>query len=331
MGSIARRFVPFPSAKLISFAGGPVKAESTSYNPWHHRVAVLIAFLTFVVIVAGALVTSEDAGLSVPDWPTSYGHILRFPPWIGGIVYEHSHRMIAWVTGVLTIVIAFWTLFADRRRWMKVLGFAALATIVVQGILGGVTVLNFLPPAISTAHSAVGQTFFCITVAIAIFTGRKWVESAPAPIADNGHPKVLVLCVYAIGILYLQLVLGGMFRHHGMDWWPHVVNALCAALVVTWTGIRALIEFPRIQAIRRPAALALFTLMVQLLLGFAAFLTRVVRTGTQATNGMVISTVAHTAVGALLLAIVIVLTIQVWRNVAATQRQEVPEGRTITA
>jgi cytochrome c oxidase assembly protein subunit 15 len=308
-----------------------VKSEVTPYNPWHHRIAVFIAFLTFVVIIAGALVTSEDAGLSVPDWPTSYGHILRLPPWVGGIVYEHSHRVIASITGILTIVIAFWTLFFDRRRWMKYLGFGALATIVVQGILGGVTVLNFLPPAISTAHSAVGQTFFCIAVAIAVFTGRKWVENAPAPIADNGHPKVLVLCVYAIGILYLQLVLGGMFRHHGMNWWPHVVNAVCVALVVTWTSVRALIEFPRVEAIRRPAALMLFILMVQLLLGFAAFLTRVVWSGPQANNPMVISTVAHTAIGALLLANAVVLTIQVWRNVAATQRQEVPEGRTATA
>jgi heme a synthase len=308
-----------------------VKSESTPYNPWHHRVAVFIALLTFVVIVAGALVTSEDAGLSVPDWPTSYGHILRLPPWVGGIVYEHSHRMIASVTGILTIVIAFWTLFADRRRWMKYLGFAALVTIVVQGILGGVTVLNFLPPAVSTAHSAVGQTFFCIAVAIAIFTGRKWVESTPAPMADNGHPKLLVLCFYSIGILYLQLVLGGMFRHHGMSWWPHVVNSVSVALILTWTAIRALIEFPRIEAIRRPATLLVFILVVQLLLGFAAFLTRVAWSGPQANNPMVLSTVAHTSVGALLLANVIVLTIQVWRNVAATRTQEVPEGRIAAA
>src|SRR5438270_4919260 len=170
-----------------------MNSESTPFNRWHHRVAVFVAFLTFIVIVAGALVTSEDAGLSVPDWPTSYGHVLRLPPWVGGIVYEHSHRMIAATTGILTIVIAFWTLFADRRRWMKYFAFAALATIVVQGVLGGITDLNFLPPAVSTAHSAVGQTFFCIAVAIAIFTGRKWVEETPSPVADTGQPRVLVL------------------------------------------------------------------------------------------------------------------------------------------
>ena len=308
-----------------------MKSDSTPYNPWHHRVAVVIALLTFVVIVAGALVTSEDAGLSVPDWPTSYGHILRLPPWVGGIVYEHSHRMIAGATGILTIVIAFWTLFADRRRWMKYLGFGALATIVLQIILGGLTVRNFLPPAVSTAHSAVGQTFFCIAVAIAVFTGRKWVEEVPSPVADNGHPKVLVLCAYSLGLLYVQLVFGGMFRHHGMSWWPHVVNAVTVALCLAWTAVRALIAFPRIVAVRRAAALLVFALMVQLLLGFAAFLTRIAWPGSQANNRMVISTVAHTSVGALLLAITVVLTIQVWRHAALTQKQEVPEGRTAMA
>ena len=151
-------------------------SETVSYNPWHHRIAVFIAVVTFFVIIAGALVTSEDAGLSVPDWPTSYGHFLRLPPWVGGIVFEHSHRMIAFFTGTCTLVIAFWTLFVERRRWMKILAFGALATIIVQGILGGVTVLHFLPPAVSTAHAAIAQTFFCIAVAIAVFTGRHWVE-----------------------------------------------------------------------------------------------------------------------------------------------------------
>ncbi len=116
-----------------------MKSDSALYNAWHHRIAVFIACATLIVIIAGALVTSEDAGLSVPDWPTSYGHLIRFPPWVGGIVYEHSHRMIAWLTGFCTIVIAFWTWFVDRRRWMKALALGALGTIITQGILGGMT------------------------------------------------------------------------------------------------------------------------------------------------------------------------------------------------
>ena len=98
-----------------------MKPASTPYNAAHHRFAVFIACATFVLIIAGALVTSNDAGLSVPDWPTSYGSYYKLPPWTGGIIYEHSHRMIAEVTGVLTIAITVWTWFADRRRWMKAL------------------------------------------------------------------------------------------------------------------------------------------------------------------------------------------------------------------
>lgn len=306
--------------------------EATPYRPWHHRIAVLIAVITFFVIIAGAMVTSEDAGLSVPDWPTSYGHLVKLPPWIGGIVFEHSHRMIAEVDGACTLLIAFWTLFVERRRWMKVLGIAALATIIIQGILGGITVLHFLPPAVSTAHAAVGQTFFAIAVLIAVFTSRKWVEEMPQIVPDAGHPKLLVLCFYSIFILYVQLVLGGMFRHHGMPWWPHVVNAACVTVLLGWTGIRAIRGFRGIPAIKRNAMIMVHLLAIQLLLGYGAYYTRIVM-GAHATEPdliTVLTTVTHVAVGALLLASTAVLTVHTWRNVALFRSREVP-ANAITA
>lgn len=308
------------------------KSVSTPFNAWHHRTAVFIACATLVVIIFGAVVTSEDAGLSVPDWPTSYGHYLRLPPWVGGIVYEHSHRMVAFFTGVCTTVIAFWTLFADRRRWMKMLAFGALGTIIAQGILGGMTVRHFLPPAVSSAHATVAQTFFCIAVAIAVFTGPKWIEETPQFEADQGHPTLLTLGLLSILVLYVQLILGAMFRHHGMPWWPHVLNAVVVALVLTWTGVSAVLRFPRIDAVRRPAVLLLFLVVIQLCLGFAAFLTRVVwgAGAPQPEFPMVISTVAHVAVGALLLATTAVLTLQVWRHALPVQQKEtVPQGRSV--
>jgi heme a synthase len=310
-----------------------LKSVSTPYKPGFHRFALFTACSTFLLIIAGALVTSNDAGLSVPDWPTSYGHVVRLPPWIGGIRYEHSHRMIAGFTILLTVSIALWTWLADRRRWMKALALGALGTIIAQAVLGGITVLHFLPPAISTAHAAVAQTFFCIAVAIAVFTSSRWVKEDPQTISDDQQPSLLTLCLLSILILYVQLILGAMFRHHGMPWWPHVLNALIVALVLTWTAVTALVRFPRVDAIRRPAVLLLFLLVIQLCLGFAAFLTRVVW-GTDAPQPefpMVVSTVAHVAVGALLLAIVAVLTLQVWRHLPAAQKQEVPEGRAVRA
>jgi heme a synthase len=310
-----------------------LKTGATPFNRLFHRFAVFTACATFILIIAGALVTSNDAGLSVPDWPTSYGHVLKLPPWVGGIRYEHSHRMIAGFTMLLTLAIALWTWFADRRRWMKALGVGALGTIIAQAALGGLTVLKFLPPAISTAHAAVAQTFFCIAVAIAVFTGKPWVEETPQTFSDNQHPSLQTLSLLSILILYVQLIFGAMFRHHGMPWWPHVLNAFLVALLLTWTGIRALIRFPRVDAIRRPAVLLLFLLIIQLCLGFAAFITRVTwgADAPQPESAMVLSTVAHVAVGALLLATTAVLTLQVWRHVPVTQTRELPQGTAIRA
>ena len=305
-------------------------SASTPFNRGFHRFAVFTACATFILIIAGALVTSTDAALSVPDWPS-----LRLPPWPGGSFFEFGHRFVAACTVLLTLAVAFWTLFVDRRRWMKVLAFGALGTILAQAILGGITVLHFLPPKVSTAHAAVGQTFFCIAVAIAVFTGRRWVEEIPQPVSDNGHPSLLTLSLLSIFILYVQLILGAMFRHHGMPWWPHVLNAVVVALVLTWTGVSAILRFPRIDAIRRPAVLLLFLLVIQLCLGFAAFLTKIVwgADAPQPEFSMVLATVAHVATGALLLATTAVLTLQVWRHVAAAQTQEVPhaQGKPISA
>lgn len=305
-----------------------LRSEVTPFNAWHHRIALFIAFATLLVIIAGALVTSEDAGLSVPDWPTSYGHYLRLPPWVGGVVYEHSHRMIATFTGLCTIVIAFWTWFVDRRRWMKVMAFGALGTIIAQGVLGGITVLHFLPPAISAAHATVAQTFFAMAVAIAMFTGRKWVEEVPVRTVDEGHPKLMLLCLYSLFFLYVQLVFGAMFRHHGMPWWPHVANSFTVTLILTWTAVRAILQFPKMDPIRRVAQLLLFLLGVQLALGFAAFLTRVVwaANANQSAFFVVTATVAHVAVGALLLAATAILTLQVWRRVPVGRKQEFPDS-----
>ncbi len=130
---------------------------------------------TFLLLIAGGLVTSTESGLSVPDWPTTYGqNMFTFPPshWVGGILFEHSHRLIAATVGFVTVCLAVWILFADRRRWMKVLGGIAVLAVCLQGILGGLTVKYLLPTPVSVAHAGLAQTFFCLTLALAIFTTR---------------------------------------------------------------------------------------------------------------------------------------------------------------
>ena len=282
-----------------------------------------------MLIIAGGLVTSNDAGLSVPDWPTSFGSLYKIPHMVGGVRFEHTHRMIAEFVGFLTIIIAIWTWWADRRRWMKYLGLGALGTVIAQGILGGITVLHYLPPAVSSAHAALAQTFFCIAVCIALFTGPSWVEEVPRIELDVRRPPLITLTLLSIFVLYVQLILGAMFRHHGMSWWPHVVNAVTVAVVLTWTAVRALTLYAKIEAVRRPAVLLIWLLVLQLCLGFLAFFTRVAwgHDAVQPELPMVLSTVAHVGGGALLLATAVVLAIQVWRHVPVKFEERIRAGQ----
>jgi cytochrome c oxidase assembly protein subunit 15 len=300
---------------------------STPFNRAHHRFAVFMACATFLLIVAGALVTSNDAGLSVPDWPTTFGSLVRIPRMVGGVKFEHGHRMTAEFIGFLTIILAVWTWRTDRRAWMRRLGVGALATVILQGVMGGLTVLTFLPPMVSSAHALLGQTFFALAVAIALFTGSGWVGSEPQPRFDTHRPALPALAWGLVAAIYLQLFLGAMFRHHGMSILPHLIMAGGVTILVLWTVVRVLTRHSQVAPLRRPAVLLLGLLIAQLALGFTAYLTRVVWNpyDSPPVPPMVISTVAHVSVGALLLVTAVVLAIQATRYVSAAAMEN-PAG-----
>lgn len=311
-----------------------VVLNSPAFNAAQHRFTVVVACLAFLLIVAGGLVTSNNAGLAVPDWPTSFGSLYKLPPMIGGVRFEHGHRMVAELVGFLTIVAAVWTWLVDKRRWMRILTIGAVGGVVFQGVLGGLTVLNFLPPAISTAHATVGQTMFCVLAAIAVFTSRSWVIEPTQKIARKESRPLIRHCWMLIGFLYLQLILGAAFRHVWTKWgpmganrwpehkilhvflYPHIVNALLVSGLILYISIKALSRHSAFPHLRRPALALLSLLIVQLLLGFSAYITRVVQGANevQPTLSLVVTTVAHLAVGALILAVTVVLTIQVYRH-----------------
>ena len=300
-----------------------------------------------MLLIAGALVTSNDAGLAVPDWPTSFGSIYRIPPMVGGVKFEHSHRMIAELIGLLTIIMAVWTWRVEPRRWMRRLALGALALVIFQGVLGGTTVLNYLPPAVSSAHALFAQTFFCVTVLMALFTGRDWTRD-PVPLpADEGTPKLRTLTVVLLAALYVQLVLGAAFRHVwtklgpngaeripaeqivGTYLVPHIINAVLVTVLLIWVAVRVLSRYSHVHAMRKPAGSLLMLVMAQLGLGFGAYLARVQwgRDAAQPHPFLVWSTVAHVVTGAAILATAVVLTVQVYRHLHP-QEQEVPMGAT---
>ncbi len=185
------------------------------YHKGLHRYSVILAVCTFGLIFAGGLVTSTGSGLSVPDWPNTYGYFMfAFPidKMVGGIVYEHTHRMIASVVGLLTVILAIWLGKKEERKWLRVLGYVAVAAVIAQGVLGGLTVLYLLPVSISVGHAALAQTFFAIVCAIALFTSRWWGEEHSLS-ADNVGRRLVWLSIGTTAAVYIQLIFGALMRH----------------------------------------------------------------------------------------------------------------------
>jgi heme a synthase len=291
----------------------------TSYNPWLHRYTILVALATFLLVIAGALVTSNDAGLSVPDWPTSFG-TFRMPRMVGGIMYEHGHRMIAGTVGILTIILALWLWRSDSRRWVRRLGGLAVLAVVAQAVLGGITVLHFLPPPISVAHACLAQLFFCTIVSLAVFTHADW-RWDETKIEDPSHPPLRRIAVATTVVIFIQLMLGAAFRHHGFGVMPHVGFALLVAAMVLWLAVRVLSDFRDEPRLKRPALLLVGLLLAQLFLGGGAYIEVLqAQHEPQPLPPMVTITTAHVAVGALLLATSLVLTYRVYRIVGAPGR-----------
>ena len=293
-------------------------------NVWLHRYTVLWSFCTLFLVVAGGLVTSNDAGLSVPDWPLSYGKLM--PPMEGNVFYEHGHRMVATTVGLLTIGIAIWLVRAERRRWMRNLGWIALAAVIAQGVLGGMTVLFLLPKPVSIGHACLAQLFFSTTVAMALFTSEGWRRGAQR-VDDDGAPPLHILAVAVSLCVFLQLALGASARHQAIGILPHIVGALVATGMVLWVTVRVLMHHTSHVALRQSALALLSVTFLQVFLGIAAYMSRLATADApQPMPLMVGFTVAHVAVGALTMAASVVLAIQVFRHVRRPLAQMHPAG-----
>jgi heme a synthase len=312
---------------------------------WLHRYSIFVAASTVLLIVAGGLVTSTGSGLSVPDWPTSYGwNMFTFPMkhMVGGIFYEHGHRLIASGVGFLTIALAFWVWKVEPRRWMRVLGFMALGAVCLQGLLGGITVLYFLPTAISTAHAGLAQIFFCLTIAIALFTSRGWLEPRYEPVDDR---MLRFTAAAATVCIYLQILAGATMRHSDAglaipdfplvfggiippEWTPqiaihfaHRVGALIVTFAIAATVGHVMYHHSRRPELRTPAVMLASLVLAQVTLGGFVIWSQ---------KNVAINT-AHVVVGALTLATSLVLTLRS-QQVRFNSRAAVPARvRALTA
>lgn len=315
----------------IVFQGG----RKIGYRKMNRKVlsyyTKLLVGATFLLIIAGGLVTSTKSGLSVPDWPLSYGQLM--PPMVGGIRYEHTHRVMATLVGLMTLVLAVWLGFSESRKWLRWAGIGALGLVVAQGILGGMTVLYLLPAPVSILHACLAQTFFSVTVCLAFITSKEW-SAVPFPKVPGstatgffahepgtfGNGTIQTIqrpVVMMIAILYIQLILGASLRHTS--------NQFIAVSHVFWgfvVLIHAVMVMMRIvqygegqKKLVRPALFLGFVTLLQLTLGMGAFIYAFMlpQMG-QPQAGKIFFITAHQTLGALVLATAVFLALRVYRK-----------------
>jgi len=287
-----------------------------------HRFAVVTATATYVLLFLGGLVTSTGSGLAVPDWPLSFGQV--FPAMVGGVLFEHGHRLAATVVGILTTTLAVWTVVREPRPGVRVLGTLMLFAVVLQGVLGGVTVLYKLPLAVSVTHACLAQIFFCLCVAMAVVTGPAWLRAGggftvAAPVA--------ALAAVTTAAVFVQLVLGALVRHTGAGLaipdfplafgrlvppfdtrliaihFAHRVGAAVVTVLVASLLVRCLGAFRSDRRLVRLATLAASLVVLQIALGATILWT----------HRAVFPTTLHLVIGAGVLATCLALTLHAGR------------------
>ena len=313
-----------------------------------HYFAALVALSTAILIFAGGLVTSTGSGLSVPDWPNTYGWFMfTFPleKMVGGIFYEHSHRLIASAVGFLIVVLAFWLWRAEPRPWVRRLGFIALAAVITQGILGGMTVLWFLPKPISISHAGLAQLVFCLTVTIALVTSRGWRQAYQRGGVTLREDRILQqLTVLTTVMIFVQIIAGATMRHNeaglaipDFPWafgqlipphwdfkialhFAHRVGAVIVTILVLAATGHVFYHHRVRRELVRPSALLLALLTVQITLGALTVLSG---------RDHIINSL-HVVTGALVLVTSLVLTLRGHRGrfAASDAASESPVART---
>jgi cytochrome c oxidase assembly protein subunit 15 len=297
-----------------------------------HRFALVTTGATFLLITLGAVVTSNEAGDSVPDWPTAFGRWLPLEQIVGNVVYEYTHRVVAATVGLLVLLLNVGLWWKEERAWVRRLGGAALLAVLGQALLGGARVLLLEHRfAFALVHAFMAQFFFALMVSLAVVTSPGWRRGERIASGIHVPAHLPPLCLLAIVGLFVQLLLGAGFRHRGMGILPHVLGAIgvSALLLGIFRSVRkaARTSPAEWRELSRPALWVVGLLVAQLVLGLAAYLARrAARFDPQPLEPMISLTVAHVACGALLLAAVLVLTWRTWRLSGVERAATVPRS-----
>ncbi len=302
----------------MSNQGHSLSASGGTDSVWIYRLAFLTSASTVVLIFVGGLVTNTGSALAVPDWPTTFGYNMFLYPWsrmVGGIFYEHSHRLIGSVVGLLTLTLALLLWFKEPRRSVRRLGAVALGAVIVQGLLGGLRVI--LPSAggqLAAIHGCLAQAFFALTATLALLTSPEWNQT-PQNIMDADSGALKRLCLLTTVFVYMQIIFGAMLTHMGALLHAHLVVAALVAIHVFLLARRIMKHHPDQRKLVRPATIILGLLVVQLVLGIGSYVARFtsLMVPYAPVLGMALPT-THRVTGALMLAACMVLTLRVYRQ-----------------
>ena len=272
-----------------------------------HKFSQTLVILTLLLLFIGGLVTSTGSGLAVPDWPLSYGSLT--PPMIGGIRFEHTHRVVAATVGLLTLILTVWVGFTEKRPSVRWLSIGALAAVVLQGILGGMTVLYRLPAPVSITHACLGPTFFALTACLAVLLSPAWPREKGASFPEFEERELQSLSKAAVLLVFFQILLGAVVRHTGEFVSYHVLTAIFVFMLSGVLVAKSMNHFSGEPRIFRPALFLGFLVTAEFFLGIGAFVfTRI--EGIQAATARIIFPTLHQTLGALILAVTAVLALR---------------------
>lgn len=284
-------------------------------SPWPHRLSVLTAATTLLLIFVGGLVTNTGSALAVPDWPTTFGYNMFLYPWskmVGGIFYEHSHRLIGSTVGLLTVLLAVSLWLTEPRRWVRGLGLVAVVAVIIQGVLGGLRVVLLQHP-LAIFHACLAQAFFALLVSLAVLTSRFWQDATAAPHLFDGA-RLRAAALATAFLIYAQTVFGALLTHTGTRLDAHLLVAALVTASVLRLAVRIFGGHAERRELRRPLLLLSTLLIIQLSLGLSVYLWRYTAVSAALTPALgVMFQALHRIVGTAILGAAVLLAVRIIR------------------